>query len=195
MSYYKEKALEYANSTNDVKFSKAIFESPILQQIISESSYALDIGCGSGRDVKYLNDIGLMTDGVDYSDGMIDYCLENHSGIQFSTMNISEEMPEYGKYDFMYSIGCFHHLNETELVKCLFNIEKSIKPQSYLYFTTKNITKKTIDNNGRVFYPYQPVKLVELLGKLKRVESVKITQQNDLTRNDTVWNNILVKFA
>jgi SAM-dependent methyltransferase len=74
---------------------------------------ALDVGCGVGRSMEPLVDLGAHVDGVDISERMIDFARQNEklqeSSFFLSRGNDCGEAPD-GAYDLVYSQLCFRYI-------------------------------------------------------------------------------------
>ena len=71
----------------------------------------LEIGCGEGRDARYLLDRGYNVLATDISQEAIDYCKKNDTNHKdnYKVLNILEgNLPN--KYGFIYSVACLHML-------------------------------------------------------------------------------------
>ncbi len=116
MKYYKaydkrykkvhENHLSWASNNN----SKIVEEVMIKYNILSKSKI-LEIGCGEGRDARYLLRKGYNIYATDVSEEAIKYCIENdieHKD-KYQVLDILENN-NTTKYDFIYSVACLHML-------------------------------------------------------------------------------------
>lgn len=72
---------------------------------------ALDIGCGIGRNAKYLSDISQSVTACDISEVAIAEAKKRYGHIEHLSFH-TESIFEHGggSYDFIYDSGCLHHL-------------------------------------------------------------------------------------
>ncbi|OXM73226.1 SAM-dependent methyltransferase [Amycolatopsis sp. KNN50.9b] len=73
---------------------------------------ALDVGCGPGRNARWLAEQGFEVDAVDMSSTAIAWARERTpagASVTFHCGNVFET-PLRGGYDLVYDSGCFHHL-------------------------------------------------------------------------------------
>jgi SAM-dependent methyltransferase len=102
-------------------------------EIINSKTYALDVGCGTGRWTKYLSSkIGFM-EAVDPSNAIFaaDKLLEGIKNVRLSQASI-ETLPFADEtFDFVMSIGVLHHIPDTE--KALNDCIKKVKRGGYFY--------------------------------------------------------------
>lgn len=110
--------------------------------MLNRDSVVIDIGCGSGRFIKYLKGKCKKITGVDPSSAIFaaDSLIgadENVELVQASTDNLP--FPD-GYFDFGYSLGVLHHIPDTQ--KALNDSVKKIKPGGYfllyLYYNLDN---------------------------------------------------------
>jgi SAM-dependent methyltransferase len=75
---------------------------------------ALDIGCGNGRNSRFLASRGFEVDGVDYAQAAIDWASQraNELGVpvRWHCQSVFELGMPAGSFDLVYDSGCFHHL-------------------------------------------------------------------------------------
>ncbi len=129
-------------SETDIKVSGDKYFDIITPEMLSSQSTVIDIGCGSGRFIKYLNGRYKKIIGMDPSAAIFaaDELLGKNDSIelvQASTDNIP--YPD-GHFDFGYSLGVLHHIPDTQ--KALSDSVKKIKPGGYfllyLYYSLDN---------------------------------------------------------
>ncbi|WP_111672184.1 class I SAM-dependent methyltransferase [Algoriphagus litoralis] len=91
------------------------------------TSRVLEVGCGAGFSVKYLDKPYSAYVGVDYSQGLIDYANQYNSKpkAQFICANIKEYQPEE-KFDVIFMIGVLHHFDDMKGI--LSHIVTLLKP-------------------------------------------------------------------
>jgi SAM-dependent methyltransferase len=102
-----------------------------LEEIINllnlENGNILEIGCGSGHDVKFLSKKGFNVTGIDISEKAINIAKinnENCKNIKFIIGDIQNNLPDE-KYDIIYDRGCLHNIkamcNLDDIFKLLSN--------------------------------------------------------------------------
>lgn len=195
MKFYQENAVTYAESTFNKDFAKAVFSG--MESVISmfpKSKAVLDIGCGSGRDAEHLSSLGYEVHAFDQSEEMINEAkrltqLENVFNVgsaQLLTSNV--------KYDFAYSIACLLHLDDREFQFAIENILNHMNTGGSFYFTLKKGQGEEIDGAGRYFNYYTESKLKSVFEQ-SGFNLVSVVENQDLTRPDTTWLNVVVKKA
>lgn len=107
-------------------------------EIINSETYALDIGCGTGRWTKYLaSKIGFV-EAVDPSNAIFaaDKLLGNIKNVRLSKASI-ETLPFADEtFDFVMSIGVLHHIPDTQkaLNDCVKKLKRGGLFYVYLYY-------------------------------------------------------------
>ncbi|MBQ6479074.1 MAG: class I SAM-dependent methyltransferase [Erysipelotrichaceae bacterium] len=93
---------------------------PIVEEMICKyklnACRMLEIGCGEGRDVRYLLEKGYDVKAVDVSSEAIDYCIRKdpQHKEQYRIEDILTDTGNKEKYGFIYSVACLHMLVEDE---------------------------------------------------------------------------------
>lgn len=93
-------------------------------------STALDIGCGLGRNTRWLARQGYHATGIDLSPYVIRTAQERspESGAVYAECDVLRESVPGGPYDVVYDSGCFHHLAPHRRVSYLAALMACLKP-------------------------------------------------------------------
>jgi len=112
------------------------------EKIINKNTYAIDIGCGTGRWTKYLIDKIGFVEAIDPSDAIYvaDKLIAEKQNVRFSKA-ITDKIPfDDETFDFGMSIGVLHHIPDT--AKAMKNCVKKVKIgghfYTYLYYNLEN---------------------------------------------------------
>ena len=105
---------DYSMTTQDAQIRKYQF---IIDGCkIKKGTKVLDIGCGWGNFIDYLNQMGAVTTGVVLAKGQADACIKN--GLNVKHMDSKEITPEtFGKFDVVTAMGSPEHLCSVEQYK------------------------------------------------------------------------------
>lgn len=113
--------------------------------IVNKNTYAIDIGCGSGRWTKYLASKAGFIEAVDPSDAIFaaDKVLSDVGNVRLSKASV-DTLPFYDEtFDFAMSIGVLHHIPDTQ--KALIDCVKKVKKGGYFYiYLYYNLDKRGI---------------------------------------------------
>ena len=102
-------------------------------EMVNSNTYALDIGCGTGRWTKYLASKVGFIEAVDPSDAIFaaDKLLKGIQNVRLSKASI-ETLPFSNEiFDFVMSIGVLHHIPNTS--KALNDCVKKVKKGGYFF--------------------------------------------------------------
>ena len=101
--------------------------------IVNKTTYALDVGCGTGRWTKFLSQrVGFM-EAVDPSDAIFaaDNLLGDIANVRLTKAN-TETIPfEDETFDFVMSVGVLHHIPNTQ--QAMRDCVKKVKKGGYFY--------------------------------------------------------------
>ena len=127
-----------------------------LKEIKQPIKNLIEVGCGAGFTAKYLKSKFINYFGVDYSDNLIKYAIEdnNNPRVKFICSNILEFNSSV-KFDVVLMIGVLHHIPECErLIK---SFKKILSPQGVIVvnepqnsnplFSLLRKIRKRFDNN------------------------------------------------
>lgn len=92
---------------------------------------ALDLGCGNGRNARYLARAGFEVDAVDLSPTAIEWARDHTDNVRFRcgdafTMDLT------GPYDLVYDSGCFHHLPPHRRISYRALLDRVLAPGGHL---------------------------------------------------------------
>jgi SAM-dependent methyltransferase len=107
-------------------------------EIINSQTYALDIGCGTGRWTKFLTSKVNFIEAVDPSNAIFaaDKLLGKIENVRLSKASIETLPFEDETFDFVMSIGVLHHIPNTRLalIDCVKKVKKGGYFFVYLYY-------------------------------------------------------------
>lgn len=115
--YYKayEKRYKQLHENNlswetDVKTN--IIEDTIIKYSIDKAASILEIGCGEGRDAKYLLGKNYNVLATDVSKEAINYCkkIDKEHSNNYEVLDVLDCDDYSKKFDFIYSVACLHML-------------------------------------------------------------------------------------
>jgi len=79
----------------------------ILRGRIQPGMSVLDYGCGNGRNIPILSDIGCKVTGIDMNLQAIEHCNKNFQGAKFIQVDFNSYIPKI-TYDFVIANAIFH---------------------------------------------------------------------------------------
>jgi len=212
MDYYEKKYEDYFTKT--VSIDPAPFLETFIQ-IAPHGSRVWDIGCGSGRDLRWLKERGFHAVGLERSAGLASLARI------YSDCEVVEA--DFETFDFsglnadcMLMTGSLVHLHWDKLQTVLSHIIKGLKPQGVIYISLKkgqensclqntNLTKRekqptTIEeeknlrevDSKRVFYMWSP-KLLEQIFHQLSLEVINFSERASMLKTGEIWLGYLMR--
>ena len=103
------------------------------ENIVNKNTYALDIGCGTGRWTKFLTGKAGFIEAIDPSNAIFaaDKLLGHIENVRLSKAS-TETIPfDDGVFDFAMSVGVLHHIPDTQ--QAMKDCAKKVKKGGYFY--------------------------------------------------------------
>lgn len=94
----------------------------------SNQRQALDMGCGAGRDTKFLLEHGFNVTAVDANNGAVDYMLSIKPKDRLNFFQTDFESFEFGSYDLINASYCLPFLHYEVIGEVFDRIKAAIKP-------------------------------------------------------------------
>ena len=186
-TYYNENYQEFFDSTVDAdvvplyeRFCKYV---PIGGKI-------LDLGCGSGRDVKAFRDMGYDAHGVD---GSPDLCrlASEYTGIQITCMDF-ENLDVSNEYDAIWACASLLHVPSDKLSFLLTRLNEALKDDGILYMSFKYGDFEG-ERDGRFFTDMTEERFAAVMQKASGVAILEEWYSEDVRRgNETSWFNVIL---
>jgi SAM-dependent methyltransferase len=159
----------------------------------------LDIGCGSGRDLRILHEMGYQADGIDACEEFVETIKQDISG--YDCVVAKDALPELTtvddkKYGGVLCSAVLMHLPEEQLFDAAFSIRKILKEQGRLllsiplYDETINAQIKR-DMDGRFFNSVTPEELQLLFERIGFKLLNRWNDNDSLNREHRKWATML----
>lgn len=166
----------------------------IFDTYIQGDDYVLDIGFGSGRDLKYISSITNKVYGLDASTSFVSN-LKKESifknkvsqsilpSININTFNID-------KFDVICCIAVFMHLKESEIIESIKNMRKILNCNSKVIIS---YSTKSRQNDERNFYEISH-HMIKSLFKQSGFIELLIKQTKDGLNREIEWTTQVYEF-
>lgn len=140
----KEYAEEFFEDTSDNKYIDIFLDS-------LEGIKILDVGCGNGKDCKYISQKGFDINGIDLSVGMLSIAKEKVPNGKFEVMDMTDITYPDDSYDGIISNCSLFHIPTEELPKTLESFRRILKTNGKLLLILQ-------EGNGEMMVeePYRP---------------------------------------
>ena len=117
----------------------------IIKKYNIEKENMLEIGCGEGRDARYLLNKGYYVIATDISKEAIKYCIKSdlEHKENYKVLNVLEDKSSVEKFGFIYSVACLHMFVLDEDRNKFYNyIYNSLSNNGYCLLLTMGDGKK-----------------------------------------------------
>lgn len=190
MRYYHIHAAEYCNASS---FPMPESYYADFLSLIPEGCRILDLGCGSGRDLKYFAEHGYEAEGLDSSTEMCRFA-EQHSERIIHCADCRTWVPEK-KYDAIWACASLLHLTEEEIVSFFRNLSRLLNSGGISYASFKQGIQTGEDADGRYFTDFTQDLLSQILEQntALRLLDQKVTPDR-FGRSGFEWINLYFKF-
>ncbi len=124
----------------------------------------LDVGCGSGRDLLWLNNRGFAVTGFERSSGLAGLA-EERAGCPVIKGDFTEFDFSRLAFDALLLCGSLVHLPPEQLPVVVDNILKALNTPGWVFLSLKAGRGQKVDQWDRIFYLWQTDALEEVLEK------------------------------
>jgi len=155
----------------------------LVEKGLIKKGKALDICCGTGTNALYLTKKGFQVTGIDISSKAIEYAKEKarkaHARIQFQVQNFLNLPFKDGEFDFVFDMGCFHHVQVKDRSTFIRGVHRILKKNgSYLMICFS-------DRNGLAWNHFTKEQIIQLFSdhfKIKSIEHIASVEGDGYTR-------------
>jgi 2-polyprenyl-3-methyl-5-hydroxy-6-metoxy-1,4-benzoquinol methylase len=197
-SYYQNHADEiferYESPTNGI--------SQFFSISFPDACKVLDIGAGSGRDMKKLSDQGYDITGIEPSQKLRDLAIRKYT--ELSGKLLDGQLPDLddsfnNQFDGILCSAVLMHIPKEQLFDTAFSLKRVLKPRGNLLLSIPGEGPETDhhfrDKNGRLYQQYNPEYLQLLLERIGFQLTGKWETEDSLGRKNRTWIVLLFHLA
>lgn len=189
IDYYNSNAAQYFSNTVSTDMSECCDR--FLKYVVPRGRI-IDIGAGSGRDIKYFKDKGYVVEGIDASEEMCRLAAD-YSGTEVTCERIQDWYPQE-KYDGIWANASLLHLAFDEIKEFVCRASDYLKPNGVFYISMKKGIQTGCDNNGKFFTDFSEEKVQQIVSKSTAFIVTDSWETGDgLSREKFRWLNLILK--
>ena len=187
--YYNENAEQYFRET--VAADMAVTCDRFLKYV-RPGGKIVDIGAGSGRDLKYFKEKGYAAEGIDASEELCKLA-SDHTGVQVICTQIQDWKPGR-QYAGIWACASLLHLKMDEIETFICRLPDLLEEGGTAYISLKSGIETGEDEKGRYFTNVTEDDLRKITGKTDGLEIVEFWNSCDqMRRQDFIWMNVILK--
>ena len=189
LDYYERYAIPYYEQTIDLDLSEIMQE---FVKLLPEDAEVLDLGCGSGRDTKALEEHGFYVTPMDGSAKMCELA-EIYTDREVLHLTF-EEMDFREVFDGIWACASLVHVPGEDMQRILGKVLEALKPGGVLYFSVYEGERDGV-YGGRDYCDYTEKSLKHLLHHFHHAEVIDIWHTDDVRRDkeEHQWLNVLIR--
>lgn len=187
IDYYERYAASYYENTVNLNMEEALGR---FLALLPENAEVLDLGCGTGRDMVYLEDAGCYVTPMDGSEQMCRLA-EIYTDKEVLHMTF-EEMEFEEVFDGIWACASLLHVEGKNMDRIMKKVVNALKPDGVLYMSFKYGDAEEI-RNQRLFHDYTEETAYDMVMRQEGVRIVEMWQSDDVRGIETKWLNLLVK--
>lgn len=187
-AFYRQNALSYFERTFGVPMEHLY--RPFVEEL-GAGARVLDVGCGSGRDVKAFRSMGFNAFGIDPSPELL--ALATASAGPYFTAGRAETFKANAPFDAVWACASLLHLRRAQLHSALRNLRDSLKPGGLFYATVQIGVGEQGQSDGRQYTYYGSAEFVDAISE-SGLRVFRSWETGDAMRSDGPrWINVLAR--
>jgi len=199
---YDQAARDYATMVDELISDSWIgeFEKRCLDKFLlmtgAPGSRVLEIGCGNGKDTRYMGQKGALVAGIDISAGMLAEARKQLPESAFCQMDMRYPGFSSGVFNGVWANGCIYHVPKLDFLQVLKEIRRVLVPSGVFSFNFKVGTGENLEatprsfKGGPRFYAYYTIKEMKNLLKqadFQVIETKQYPRKIFNQRNVHIW--------
>ena len=189
IDYYDRNAGEYFARTSDVIFDEIYSR---FLRYIPDGGRIMDLGCGSGRDVKWFRDHGYEAYGLDASRELVSKASDEYDIPVFT--GLIEEWTTATPFDGVWCCASLMHLDDSALERFFVNLKYNLKTGGVLFMSVKSCIETGLDEQGRYLRNFTEEDVREIINRHSELEVRELWYTEDKLARDTFkWMNVIIE--
>lgn len=192
MANYDQIAAEFAAQWGDLRLERAL---GTFTRVLGGQHHVLDLGCGPGRDVVFLSQLGCWVAGLDLSARML---AEAHRRVPHAALVRGDlRHPPFGPatFDGVWACASLLHLRRSQLSPALAQVSRLLRrPAGVLYLALKGGQGQrwvTGEGDRRAFFAYYQAAEVHTALQKAGFEVIEHWVEPDRAGRDEPWLNFV----
>ena len=149
LAAYDQEAASFAKDWHDQPAPVDLQE--VVERFFVRGGNSADIGCGSGREVAWLNTNGFSATGFDASEGLLKEACRRYPGLKFKHAELPE-LRGVGTFDNVLCETVIMHLDRKQIAASVRRLLGIVKPSGILYLSWRITDGSDLrDSHGRLY--------------------------------------------
>ncbi len=188
VEYYNLNARRYFEETVFVDLSTTYLR---FLKSIKPGGHIIDIGCGSGRDLKFFIKNGYQAEGIDASEALCRLA-HTYSGAKITCERIESWYP-HRRFDGLWGCASLLHLRMEAIEAFFGRLGDILEQNGVAFFSFKSGILNGVDKLGRYFTAFSKYDLRRILDMHPELILVEQWENDDaLLRRDVKWLNFIL---
>ena len=187
-NFYNQNAQSYFAATAGGNTKKILAG---VLPFLEKGATILDVGCGSGRDLKWLKEQGFRPAGIEKAPELADLA-QKHSGCPVKVADFNEFDFSKQQFDAVLCVASLVHVEKDDLPAVIKNISAGVRTNGIFYLSLKEGEGKRKHNDGRIFTLWQTDELETLL-KSAGLRILDFRRQVSQIRETDIWLGYVLK--
>lgn len=187
IDYYERQGSRYFEETVNLNMEEQLQR---FLDYLPENAEVLDLGCGSGRDSRALEEAGCYVTPMDGSSKMCSLA-EIYTDMEVLCLTF-EEMEFQEVFDGIWASASLLHVARKDMPRILKKVYDALKPGGVLYMSFQYGDAEEC-RNQRFYCDYTERTMKSMLKYQRGFELLELYQSDDVREGHRRWLNVLVK--
>lgn len=188
IEYYDSHADIYFSTTVEVDMSECCER---FIKYLCTGALIIDIGAGSGRDIRYFLNRGYKVEGIDASSEMCKLA-SKFTGVDVKCQKVQEWRPNC-RYDGIWANASLLHLTMEEVYDFVKRLPRYLNDGGVAYMSFKSGINTGIDVEGRYFTNVTRNEICKMVNEDKQLSILDMWETYDnLHRQGFIWINLIL---